>query len=87
MPVEKPTTRPATTQSTKPKGKAKAGPSTKKNNPTDNTRKVAACTLRHQEEAQCQRDQGGQQWCLGQTFNRMPKRGTHLRLERKGHKK
>jgi hypothetical protein len=32
MPVEKPTTRPTTTKSTKPKGKSEAVPSTKINN-------------------------------------------------------
>jgi hypothetical protein len=42
MPVEKPTTNPTTTQSTKPKEKVEAGSSTKTNNPVDNTRKAAA---------------------------------------------
>jgi hypothetical protein len=44
MPIEKPSTRPVAMQSTKPKGKVEAGPSTKKNSPADNTMKVAVCT-------------------------------------------
>jgi hypothetical protein len=44
VPVEKPTTNPTTMTSSKPKGKAEAGPSTKTNIPAANTRKVVAHT-------------------------------------------
>jgi hypothetical protein len=44
IPVEKPTKNMTSMTSSKPKGKAEVGPSTKTNSISANTRKLAACT-------------------------------------------